>query len=486
MGVKQNQGQPLFSAMDDNRADWFRNKYFGEQDIVTLDTNPKFHMNEENDPFFQKYVTADTTDDLIRKEMRGKLKKDSNFLLLHAITALTINMQQRQSDISSSGFHPQTLLDLQAYLQESVSILLLKVEDEADAYVIFETLNDRGRSLTTMDLLKNHVFGKSQAYLDQVKAKWTVIKNNLADIDPNERFLYHYWTSRHGRTSKTHLFRLMRAEITNARSALSFVEQLNEGAKLYAALTIPNHPYWNSYDQRTRNNLDTLTLLDAQQALPILLAAAQEFPEDEFGKLTDILVIMAVRYNLIGELRTGVAANYYSEVPKKIRNGDIRKSAKVFRELRSIYPKDDEFKAAFSTKVLRNSRKARYLLAEIEKHLNAGVSQIVNDTRAVNLEHILPKNPSQQWSKTVATMDVEEVDEYINRIGNLALVSSTVNKNVGTSGFERRKEKLFQVENHIQFSKKIADYEEWTKLTIEDRQTNLAEIAVNVWSIDIR
>jgi hypothetical protein len=41
---------------DDKRADWFGNKYFGEQDVITLKVEPRFHMNETNDITFQKYI----------------------------------------------------------------------------------------------------------------------------------------------------------------------------------------------------------------------------------------------------------------------------------------------------------------------------------------------------------------------------------------------------------------------------------------------
>ncbi len=39
---------------DNDRADWFNNEYFGKRDIITLELQPKFQMNEVNDPIFQK------------------------------------------------------------------------------------------------------------------------------------------------------------------------------------------------------------------------------------------------------------------------------------------------------------------------------------------------------------------------------------------------------------------------------------------------
>jgi len=363
---------------------------------------------------------------------------------------------------------------------------LLTVTDESDAFVIFETLNDRGLGLSTMDLLKNHVFGKSDEYLDQVKSFWTVIRDNLSGVDPRERFLYHYWTSYKGRTSKSKLFRLMRGQITTPVSAHDFTQKLCDASKVYSALSIPGHPYWNSYDERTRQNLETLNLLDAQQAFPIMLAAAQVFSEREFGKLTDIFVVMAIRYNLIGELRTGVAANYYVEIPPKIRAGEITKSSQVFRSLKPIYPSDRDFERAFGTKVLRDTRKVRYLLSAIEEYDQGGTKQVASDTRRVNLEHVLPRNPPGEWKATIDSIGKDDLDDYIYRLGNLALVSSSVNRAAGSKGFEHKKGLLFSKEGSFNFTKMIAAYPAWLKGDIEDRQKKLAERAVMVWRVDIK
>jgi hypothetical protein len=469
---------------DNDRADWFNNEYFGKRDIMTLELQPKFQMNEINDPFFQKYIVADSDENGIRAATKGLLKKDTNYLLLQAIITIWDLLRERQKNFSGQEFDLQSLLSIERYLQQHVYVLILTVTDEADAYVIFETLNDRGRGLTTMDLLKNHVFDKASGQLDIVKAQWTVIRENLADIDPSERFLYHYWSSLHGRTSKSQLFRLMRKGVTNPRTAVAFARDLSKASKLYAAFSTAGHSYWDDYDQKTRDNLETLNLLDAQQALPILLAAAEKFTEVEFSKLTDYLVVMAVRYNLIGEERTGVLANYYVEIPKKIRSGELTKSAKIAREIKLIYPSDDNFKLAFSTKVLRDTRKARYLLMEIEKYSAGGARQIVDDPKKVNLEHILPRNPSQDWAETVESIGSDFVQEYISRLGNLALVSATPNKGLGSKSFSKKKELLYSKEKDIKYTALIANYSSWMKEDIENRQQTLAAQAVKVWRID--
>ena len=195
---------------------------------------------------------------------------------------------------------------------------------------------------------------------------------------------------------------------------------------------------------------------------------------------------MAIRYNLIGELRTGVAANYYVEIPPKIRRGEITKSAQVFRTLKPIYPSDEDFERAFATKVIRDSQKARYLLSTIEEYEQGGVKKVSDDTRRVNIEHVLPRNPTGEWKDTIDSIGKDNLEDYIYRLGNIALVSSSVNRAVGSKGFEDKKVLLFSKEESFSFTKIIAEYSSWLKNDIEDRQNKLAKQAVRVWRVDIR
>jgi hypothetical protein len=183
-------------------------------------------------------------------------------------------------------------------------------------------------------------------------------------------------------------------------------------------------------------------------------------------------------------LRTGVLANYYVEIPKKLRSGEINKAAKVAREIRLIYPSDEDFKQAFSKKVLKDGRKARYLLSEIERHAGSGTHKINDDPKKVNLEHVLPRNPSNDWQETIDSIGADFLPEFTYRLGNLALVSTTGNRGIGSKSFTKKKEQLYSRESGITFTHSLASYSTWLKEDIEDRQRKLAEVAVKVWKID--
>lgn len=459
---------------DSQRADLFSKKFFGEKDIITLETTQKFYMNDENGAAFRDFVSKEIDLDIIKKEQAQYTKKNSNWILLQSV----ITIRGLISTHQGANFETEKLLNLYKYLTENLMILVLSVEDEADAYTIFETLNDRGRSLDTFDLLKNHLFSKAKSHLPEVKLKWSVLRENLLEVDPKNRFLYHFWLSLHGRASKTGLFRSIRDHVSNANDAVSFSNQLATASRLYAALHTPSSPAWDEYKPETRKNIETLELLDVQQALPIMLGAHEKFSAEEFTKLTWLLVVMAVRYNFIGEERTGVAANYYAEIAKRIRSGEFGKASHVQKYLKPIYPSDPSFEAAFSIKSIVDSRRARYILAEIENAHSGDKEKIVNsNSQEVDLEHIHPKNPNQHWNAQATQIAAADQKEYVNRIGNLAIVTKAKNKGGGTKAFDVKKTEIF-AGSTFETTKMICSYDTWTKSTIEQRQAVLAKMAL--------
>jgi hypothetical protein len=464
---------------DNERADWFRNEFFGKQDVLTLQTSEKFFMNEDNNDTFRNYVIADATKENIKEAQKKYLKKNSNYLLLQSILLLWELVEQH------IGQQPEKLLELHSYLYEKVKILVMTVQDEADAYVIFETLNDRGRTLDTMDLLKNHLFSKAKNYLPEVKEKWGSVKEKLYEIDPKNRFLSHFWSSRHGRTSKTGLFRTIRDQIDTSTNAVSFANQLSESARIYSALQNPDSTYWDTHETKTKKHILTLRVLDSQQSLPVLMAAAGKFSEAEFRKLAWVMVVMAVRYNLICEGRTGVSSNYYSDIPRKINSGDYSKSAHVFNHLKSIYPSDPEFRKSFIVKSLSDTKRARYLLIEIENHCSNEEKIVNSDPEKVNLEHIMPKQSNQHWNEEYTGITNDSRSYYVNSLGNMALVSKDRNKKVGSKKFLDKKIELFSKQKEFYFTHSISNVEIWNKESIELRQRELADEAVKVWKIEM-
>lgn len=95
----------------------------------------------------------------------------------------------------------------------SLKVISITLDNQDDAYTIFETLNTRGKDLTAADLAKNHFLrllpskGKST---DRPKDHWLEMQAELEDAErpiPLKTFLHHYWLSKHPFTTERQLFK---------------------------------------------------------------------------------------------------------------------------------------------------------------------------------------------------------------------------------------------------------------------------------------
>ena len=85
------------------------------------------------------------------------------------------------------------------YLTNKVKLIRIQTEDVAKALKIFETINDRGVGLNSMDLLKNLLFMKAnRSQFDQLKNEWKKVQDAIFDMGEKPlRFLRYFIFSRY-------------------------------------------------------------------------------------------------------------------------------------------------------------------------------------------------------------------------------------------------------------------------------------------------
>ena len=91
----------------------------------------------------------------------------------------------------------------------------------------------------------------------------------------------------------------------------------------------------------------------------------------------------------------------------------------------------------------------------------------------VHIEHIMPVN-NNKWN-----VDTEFHDEYLWRLGNLALLSEKLNGSASNELFDEKK--LYYRESKIEPNKQLAENCKWGKEEIENRQKQLARYALEIW-----
>ena len=127
---------------------------------------------------------------------------------------------------------------------------------------------------------------------------------------------------------------------------------------------------------------------------------------------------------------------------------------------------------------------SRYVLRALEL-VQRGIPDpelVVNDdVELVNLEHVLPKNARlQEWP----TFSVEEVELYVDRLGNQCLLQKGPNGRIGNKAWTVKKPVLAASE--LRLTSSVGARPSWTKREIEMRQETLADLALRAWPRDPR
>lgn len=96
-----------------------------------------------------------------------------------------------------------------------LKLIFTGLENDDDAYTIFETLNTRGKDLTLSDLVKSHLsrlLKPSNKGVDTAKDKWEsmheVFEESQADLSVST-FIHHYWLSRYEYITEKKLYKAL-------------------------------------------------------------------------------------------------------------------------------------------------------------------------------------------------------------------------------------------------------------------------------------
>ena len=361
--------------------------------------------------------------------------------------------------------------------------ILITVDDELNAYALFETLNARGLELTTTDLLKNYFFSKVRAGadIDSLKRRWqkliaTVTQERFPD------FLRHHLLCEHAEAGRQRLFKLVRDRVRTPEETFGFLTALEGRAELFAALTDVNHGYWIDLPA-ARPFVRELILFRARQMTPVFFAAWGRFPDDDFVRLLKLAAVIAFRYAVVSALNPNLLERVCHFAAKAVIEGQANRPGAVFTQLRSLYVDDDRFESDFSRWTVgtrgQRGRIARYVLARLET--DAGERAVDPETDPGTVEHVLPENPAGEWAEV---FPLDRWEAAVDRLGNLTLLERVLNRHVGNAGYPAKR--AAYASSGYALTREIADFapEEWTPALLEERQRRLAACAVRLWRAD--
>ena len=467
----------VYKEQNDERGEEVYSDYLGVRDRRTRVTEPRLALNAINEPVFQSMVIEDAPDSTLEATSKAKGGAPSNLLMCAAMQFLRAAIR---TSSSATKKYETFLLELEDFVRDRVVMVLMLVRDEADAYLIFETLNDRGLDLSTSDLLKNYILGKAGNRLDSVRKQWEEMVF-LLGIQNETQFLRHYWLSKYGVIRELHLYKEMKLKFSNQSRVLELMSELRDAADRYTAISNVDHPIWKGYSTALRRDLETLQLFGLSQFRPLLLAGLDKLKDDQIEKLVRMIVVLSMRFSIIGTLGTGNIEKAYSDAAISIRLGKADTPAKVFGNLKSIYPDDNRFEADFYQRAIGKAKLARYILGEIATAKQGSTIQdVTEDEKRSTLEHIMPKTRSQDWLK--AAKDEEQYLEYVNRLGNLTLIEREKNKTAANASFSKKKAEAYS-KSDLLLTNDLCSYSDWTVSEIQVRQADLAKAAIKIWAL---
>ena len=171
----------------------------------------------------------------------------------------------------------ESLRALRDQVLQYLKFILVTAKSEEDAYTIFETLNARGLSLSSVDLIKNWIFKNYQDTHpnDNAKEIWGKTRKLLSDFTDLDTFFRHYWNSKYSFASDDRLYKSFKDSVKAGRvvSAKAFLLELQKAADNYRLIGAPIEQDWKVQKEKAvYRSFVLLNQYKVTQIRPFLMA----------------------------------------------------------------------------------------------------------------------------------------------------------------------------------------------------------------------
>lgn len=456
------------------RARALRSRFIGEKDPASLIESSRLRLNESDNAFYQDYLIQ------LRDPLNWRGLPRSNRLLFDCLKYFSDRL--RHSDIP-----PDDGRTIASFLSETVArqllFILITVDDELNAYTVFETLNARGLELTTTDLLKNHLFSRVsvRADLEMLRRRW----GRLAETVGQTRFpafLRYHLLTHQPKVRGRRVFVMLRARTQTAPEVLALLGELESRGQLFSAMYDRNHDFWSDIPA-ARPYIAELDLFGIRQPAPLLFTTWEAFSGIDFVRVLKLVAAVSFRYTVVSRLNTRALEPAYHRAARAVADGEAQTPASVFDLLRSVYVPDEKMRQDFERLEIPTRgvgrRRVKYVLAQLETAISGRA--VDADTDPGTIEHVLPENPGDVWNESYPE---DKWESGVYRVGNLTLLEASVNRDVGNGDYAGKC--AAYGESVYALTRELPEMapERWTPDLVAERQRRLAKTAARVWRSD--
>jgi uncharacterized protein with ParB-like and HNH nuclease domain len=374
-------------------------------------------------------------------------------------------------------------------IQQSLQVVMINLGEADDPYLIFESLNHKGKPLNQADLVRNYVLMRFQHSTSAGGEQEVVYEDLWQPMESRlsawmTEFLRHYGM-RHGRNvRKGDIYTASKAEfekldgVTDVRTRLG---EMKGAALAYEKFVKPAE----EANEQIAKRLLGIQELDSTVFYPLLLRLYSGWERETLG--ADVLVhcldllesfyvrrlVCGVPTNALNKITLELCLNLPEENPQFWLRDKLAQGSGGRR-----LPTDQEFAEALVTQRMYPRRRiARYVLIALEE---AHQHKELVDTTTATIEHILPQTLSEEWKTQLGPDHAAIHDTWLDTLGNLSLTG--YNSELGNAPFEEKKAKLQNT--HFELSRGLLAQRSWGAAEIQARGKQLAELALRRWNRD--
>lgn len=418
------------------------------------------------------------------------------------------------------------LASIMAFLDKVSHASLVKIEvaSHADAYTLFESLNNRGMPLTAIDLIKNKLLarlettepGKVDHYFDV----WNKLIGYLGDdYSIQERFFRHYYNAfkeplnvpfrrEHDKrkdplgpvATRSNLIQIFEKLIN--QDAKSYLHDIRAAGQLYALmLGRSSDEAWVALEKPLKD-LDRIQGAPSHLLMLYLLMRREKLALDvaELRAIAELLVRFFVRRNLTDTPPTRDLTRLFMTIIDKVASlaGDAV-VAMIRKELVQVSASDEIFRSKLEGAIYdENAGVTRFILCALAEHSMTKETWVdlwkyEGKIFVWTIEHIFPQgdNIPASWVAMIADGDAKEAkalqETHVHKLGNLTI--SGFNSALGNKSFidkrDRTDSKGREVgyKNGLKLNAELAIAEAWSIKQIDTRTTTLVDQAMKLFKM---
>lgn len=450
----------------------------------------------------------------------GNLKVGQAARLLSAYWYLVETVEAFVSVSDNGEVDPQKRLDalLRGFLS-GFRAVIIQLDDKDDAQEIFASLNGLGKPLTPFDLVRNDVFHRARLAGEDDEA---IFEGNWKTFeDP-------FWQeeTRQGRFKKAridfflgHMLVAETAKETNLGKLAAAYETYARERKFASVAEEIRHivqyvPAYRSLSQGSGTGDvedigEMLRIWDLTTFYPLVFHIAVQDIADEQRRAAFWLL---KAYIIRREMCDLTSKNYNNVVLRCIqRLRSVGTSAgallALFQEMQgdaTRMPSDEEVIQTFGQRRVYGAMptpRLRFILGAIEHGLRTSFDESVALTSVLTVEHVMPQRWAEKWplpdgrfapteSSVIATIthkvdgpmqeQIAAREKLVDSIGNLTLVTGSLNPSMGKESFVDKKLQL--AKSLLVLNRDVASAGTWDETIIRDRGIRLAAMAARTWA----